>query len=306
MSKAKLKLLLLELRVPFFTASIAPVVLGAAIAWARGNAFHWGYFFLTLVGMMALHAGANVSNDYFDHLSGNDEVNVEFVSPFTGGSRMIQQGLLTPREVFWEFVAAYALAAAIGLVLAYFRGPMVLVLGAIGILSGLLYTAPLLRIVSTGLGEVAIGLNFGVLSTLGAYYVQTGKLSWEPVIASLPVALLIAAVLYINEFQDMKADAAVGKNHLVVRLGRRWASFGYLGIMLATYLSLVLGVGLGPVSAFGLIALATLPLAWKAVRTALTHYDDPIKLVPANANTILVHALTGLLMTVGYVLARVF
>ena len=304
MTREKFKLLLLELRAPFYTATIVPVLLGTAIAWSREGIFHPGYFLLTLLGVLALHSGTNVANDYFDHLSGNDELNVEFVRPFTGGSRLIQEGLLTPREVFWEFVVAYAVAAATGAALVYLRGPMVLVLGAIGFLSGLLYTAPPLPIASSGLGELVIGVNFGPLVTLGSYYVQTGRLSWEPVVASIPIALLIAGVIYINEFQDMKADAAVWKNHLVVRLGRRRASFGFIAIMVATYLSLAFGIGLGPVSAFGLLALATVPLSLRAVRTALRYYDDHLKLTPANANTILTHALTGLLLSLGYVLDR--
>ena len=215
----KLKLWLLELRAPFLTASVVPVVLGAVIGWQRVGAFHWGYFLLTLVAAMSIHAGTNIANDYFDHLSGNDPVNVEFVSPFTGGSRLIQEGLLSPREVLMESLFFFALGSAIGLYLTWARGPIVLVLGLIGLFSGFFYTAPPIYLAKWGIGEFFVGLNCGFLITLGSYYVQTRSLTWEPIVAAIPVACLIAAVLWINEFQDVPADHAVGKDTLVVRLG---------------------------------------------------------------------------------------
>jgi 1,4-dihydroxy-2-naphthoate octaprenyltransferase len=298
----KIKIWLAEVRIPFFTATVVPILLGAVIAWARTGSFHLGYFLLTMLGGLLLHVGANVSNDYFDHRSGTDEVNVEFVRPFTGGSRMIQEGLLTPREVITGALAAYALAALLGLYLAYVAGPMIIVLGLIGIFSGFCYTAPPIRLVSWGIGEFFIGLNFGLLMTVGSYYVQTGHLAWEPVVAAIPVALLIAAVLYINQFQDAPADGSVGKDHLVVRLGRRLAAQGYVVVIAATYISIVLAALLRITSPFTLIALATLPVAIRAIGVARAHYDDHLQLVPANAMTVFIHLLTGLLLSAAYLL----
>jgi len=300
----KMKTWLAEVRAPFFTATVVPVLLGAVIAWARTGAFHLGYFVLAMVGALLLHTGTNVANDYFDHRSGTDDLNVEFVRPFTGGSRMIQDGLLTPREVLSGALAAFALACVIGLYLAYVRGPLILVLGVFGIFSGFFYTAPPFNLVSRGIGEFFIGLNFGVLMTLGSYFVQTGYLAWEPVVASIPVGLLIAGVLYINEFQDAPADGAVGKDHLVVRLGRKRAALGYAILMGGTYAVIVLAALLRITSPFTLIALATLPVAVRAVSVARAHYDEYLKLVPANAGTVFVHLLTGLLLSAGYLLDK--
>jgi len=301
----KLKLWLLELRAPFFTASVVPVVLGAVIAWQRVGTFHWGYFLLTLVGAMSVHAGTNIANDYFDHLSGNDPVNVEFVSPFTGGSRLIQEGLLSPREVLTESLFFFALGSAVGLYLTWARGPAVLVLGLIGLFSGFFYTAPPIYLAKWGIGEFFVGLNCGFLITLGSYYVQSRSLAWEPVVAAIPVACLIAAVLWINEFQDAPADHAVGKDTLVVRLGRRRAVTGYIVLMATTYLSIILAAALRVISPFALLALLTLPLAWKAMGVARLHYDDYQRLTPANATTIQIHMLTGLLLILGYLLDKV-
>ena len=298
----RVKLWLAETRAPFFTATIVPILLGAVVAWARGEPFHWGLFLLTLLGGLLMHAGANMINDYMDHLRGTDVVNVEFVRPFTGGSRMIQEGLLTPRQILTASLLCFALGSVVGFYLASVQGWVILLIGAVGLFSAVFYVTPGFSLSALGVGELFIGLNFGVLMTLGAYIVQTGRFSWEAVLASLPVALLIAAVLYINEFQDAAADAAVGRTHLVVRLGKRLAAQGYAVLMFAVYLSLLLGVLLDGVTPWALLGLLTVPLAFKAVRVALVHYDDSQQLVPANAGTIQVHMLTGLLMIVGYVI----
>ncbi|MDZ7260969.1 MAG: 1,4-dihydroxy-2-naphthoate octaprenyltransferase [candidate division KSB1 bacterium] len=298
----KIKIWLMELRAPFFTATIVPVLLGAVIALAHTGHIHWGYFVLTLVGGLFLHAGANVANDYYDHLSGDDEVNTEFVRPFTGGSRVIQNKLLTPREVITGALIFFALGSLIGIYLTITRGTGVLILGVIGIFSGFFYTAPPLNLVNRGIGELLIGLNFGILMTLGSYYVQTKQFALEPVVASIPVALLIAAVLFINEFQDHNADKQVGKNQWVVRLGRKKAALGYLVIFILTYLSVVVGVVSGVVTPYALGALLTVPLAYKALKTARTYFDDNVKLVPANAATVMIHLFSGLLLSLGYVI----
>jgi len=296
----RIKLWIVETRAPFFTATIVPILLGSLIAWARGEPFHWDLFLMTLLGGLFLHAGANMINDYMDHLRGTDEINVEFVRPFTGGSRMIQEGLLTPRQVLSASLLCLALGSLVGLYLASVRGWAILLLGAIGLFSAVFYVTPGFSLSAIGLGELIIGLNFGVLMTLGAYYTQTGRFSWEPVVASLPVALLIAGVLYINEFQDAAADAAVGRRHLVVRLGRRLAAEGYTALMIAVYLALTSGVLFNDVTPAALLGLLTMPIAAKAVRTARAYYNDSQRLVPANAATIKVHLFTGLLMSLGY------
>src|SRR4030067_850233 len=218
--KSKLRIWIAELRAPFLTATLVSIFLGTAIAWARNDAFNLEYFLLALLGGVFLHLGANVANDYFDHKSGNDEVNKEFVRPFSGGSRMIQSGLLTPREVFAGAITLYALAFLIGLYLTWARGVFVLVLGLIGVFSGFSYTSPPFNWASKGVGEALVGLNFGTLMTFGAYYVQTQRLAWEPLVAAVPVSFFITAVLYINEFPDYSADKDTGKKNIGGRFGR--------------------------------------------------------------------------------------
>lgn len=298
----RLKTYLEELRAPFFTASIIPIILGTAIAWRREGVFDLTLFLLALAGGVLLHAGANVANDYFDHKSRNDEVNVDFVRPFTGGSRMIQMGRMKPAEVLAESLICYALATAIGIYLAYRIGGLIILLGLVGVFSGFFYTAPPFRLVHRGIGEFFIGLNFGVLMTLGSYLVQTGKLSWEPVVASLPVAMLIIAVLYINEFQDYKADKEVAKANWVVHLGRERAVWGYLLIVGLSYILTVAGALSRITPLLTLMALASLPLLVMAFLKLRSFHSSPGELTPANAATILNHLATGLLLTAAYLI----
>jgi 1,4-dihydroxy-2-naphthoate octaprenyltransferase len=290
----------MELRAPFFTATIVPIILGTAIAYNLNSSINWVYFGLTLLGGLLLHGGANVINDYFDHKSQNDELNKEFMRPFTGGSRMIQEKLMTPKEVLIEAIVCLVLGSAIGIYLTIEIGWVILAIGVFGVFSAVFYVDPKVKLVGRGIGEIFIGLNFGVAMTFGAYFVQTAQFSWIPIIASLPIAILIAALLYINEFQDAKADEAVGKNHLVIRLGKKRAANGYIFLMLATYLVVVIGVVTDNMPPVTLSALLTIPIAIKAIKIARENYDDSAKLVSANVNTILNHLLTGILLIVSF------
>lgn len=300
----KLKIYIFAMRVPFFTATIVPILLGTTIAYYMNYSVNWLYFALTLLGGLLLHGGANVINDYFDHVTQNDDINKEFVRPFTGGSRVIQEGLMTPKEVLTEALILLFLGSIIGLYLFFQVGWVILVLGIFGVFSSIFYVEPHLNLVGRGVGELLIGLNFGILMTFGAFYVQTAEFSWLPIWASLPVALLIAAVLYINEFQDAKADSAVGKLHLVVRLGKKRAVKGFTLILVLTYIVVVVGVVTEFLPPLTLISLLTFPIALKAINVAQMNYDDNQKLTPANASTIMNHLFTGLLLIIAFFIDR--
>lgn len=291
----------MELRPSFLTATLVPVFLGAAIAFAVTGAFNWGLFILTLLAALLLHGGTDVMNDYFDHRSGNDEANQEFVRPFSGGSRLIQLGLLSPVEVLAEGLILFVAGTLLGVYLAWVRGPFILALGAIAILCGFFYTGRPFNWASRGLGELMVGLNFGPLMALGAYYMQTGAFSWLPVLAGLPVMFVIAAVLYINEFPDYTADKKVGKNTWVVRVGKARAVWVFAGLMGAVYLSLVVGVIGGRLPLAALLAALSLPLAIRAVQYAHRYHANSFDLASANALTVTGHLAVGLLLTLGYI-----
>jgi 1,4-dihydroxy-2-naphthoate octaprenyltransferase len=296
-----IKLVVASWRAPFFTGVIVPIALGSILAWYHTGEFYWGYFILTLIGGIAIHAGANTINDYFDHLSGNDPVNKEYIRPFSGGSRLIQTQQLTAKQMLIISMSCYAVGITMGLILTVIRGLPILVIGILGVASGILYVAPRVNLASRGVGELAIAMNFGVLSVLGAYYVQAQTFSWEAVLASIPVALLITAILWINEFPDYYADKAVGKTHWVVRLGRKKSAVVFTMMMVLVYVFILL-LGILYPGRWVLLGFLTLPLSIKVVVNSLKYYDEIPKLVPSNAGTIMAHALTGILLCVGYLL----
>jgi 1,4-dihydroxy-2-naphthoate octaprenyltransferase len=293
-------LLVRAVRAPFFTATIVPVVLGAVMGWYEGGQFHWGWFFLTLVGAVAAHAGANTLNDYFDHRYGNDEAHPA-PTPFSGGSRVIQDGLLSARQVLLVSVVSFGIMTVCGLILSVARGWPILVMGVIGLAVAVSYNARL-AYWGRGLGEFLVGLGFGPLMVLGAYYVQAQTISTTAVWASVPVAFLIAEVLYINEFPDVVADTAVSKRTMVAWLGPEAAMPGYAVLLVGTYLVILLGAVVRVLPWAALIALLTLPLALRGIRGVQEHFEDIPRLLPTNALTIQVHLVTGLLLSLAFVL----
>jgi 1,4-dihydroxy-2-naphthoate octaprenyltransferase len=291
-----------ELRTEFLTASVIPVMLAASVAYTEVGRLDWPLLLLTLAGAAFLHIGTNVANDYYDHLSGNDPINVRYIRPFTGGSRLIQDGLITPRAVFAISIVFFAAGIAIGVVLSILRGPVILIFGAAGLVSGYFYTAPPIRFAHRGLGEGIVGINFGLLIGIGTYYVQTGGVSTAAIVASIPLTLLVTSIIVINEFQDSEADARVGKRTLVVRLGLKRSVWLYAVISLAAYLPIIAGVASGLFPPLVLIGCITAPIILGGVARARRFYDTPGGLAPANAATIVSHALTGILMAGAFLL----
>jgi 1,4-dihydroxy-2-naphthoate octaprenyltransferase len=291
-------------RLPFLTASLVPVLLGTAVAWKDGF-FDVLLFLLTMAGAVSFHIATNVINDYYDHTSGVDESNLT-PTPFSGGSRLIQRGLFTANQTRNLALAFYAIGGVIGLVLVGLRGIEILYFGLAGFLIGFLYTAPPVRLVHRGVGEIAVGLGFGPVIVNGAYWVQAQAWSWEAFWVSLPVGLLIAAVLYINEFPDRLWDSLAGKRTLVVRLPMNVAISIYAALVGGAYLLIVLGVASGTFPLATLLGLLTLPMAWRAFKKLRKDYAFPYRLIPANATTVFTHLLTGMLMFVGYLLTPLF
>jgi 1,4-dihydroxy-2-naphthoate octaprenyltransferase len=296
-------------RAPFLTATIAPLLVSAAaVVFTSGwSALSWPLFALVLVGGCALHVGANVFNDYFDYTSGTDEANNDYFLPFSGGSRAIELGLITPRGLLAVGVTAFAVAVAAGVVAAFVSTSLVWAFGLAGAFGGFFYTAPPLRLVARkGLGELFIGLCFGPLLVLGARAVLDGGLSAQAIdqslYAGIALGLLTTNILWINQFPDLPGDAATGKNNLVVVLGRRAARWGYLSLFLAAFATLGAGVALGALPLLALLPFVLLPYGLWATRVVFEHYDDRT-LVRANKATIILHLGFGLLLAAGLALA---
>jgi 1,4-dihydroxy-2-naphthoate octaprenyltransferase len=289
-------------RLPFLSATLVPVLLGIAIAAYHGE-FAWWLALLTVFGGAFAHLGINVANDIFDTLSGADDANVN-PTQFSGGSRVLIYDLLTLRQLVAIDAALFGAAILIGLTLVWLTGSaLLLAIGAAGVVIGLAYTAPPLKLVYRGLGEIAVALGFGPVMLLGAYVVQTGTLSWEAAVASVPVAILIALVLYVNEIPDRSGDAAAGKRTLPVRLSAGVVTNLYLAAALAAFAVIVAGVVVGLLPPFTLLALAALPLAFRVHRGIGANYSSPYALMGFMGTNVNMHLLAGVGLLIGYAVA---
>jgi 1,4-dihydroxy-2-naphthoate octaprenyltransferase len=288
-------------RLPFLTATIVPVLLGIAIAASDGS-FDLLSAILTIIGASFVQLAINVSNDVFDTAQGADDANVT-PTKFSGGSRVIQYGLVSFRGMATLAAVFYLAAALIGVVLLVLRGsPALLAIGVVGFIVGLGYTAPPLKLVYRGLGEVAVAVGFGPLMLLGAYVVQTrGALSWEPVVASIPIALLVALILYVNEIPDRRGDARAGKRTLPVRFSRSTIITGWRVAAAAAYVAVVAGVVLGILPIPALVVLLTIPLALRVERGLEPNYDNPYGLMAIMGVNIQLHLYVGVLLLAAYV-----
>jgi 1,4-dihydroxy-2-naphthoate octaprenyltransferase len=292
-------------RLPFLTATIIPVVLGILIAASHGY-FDLVAAALTVIGAAFVQLGLNVANDVFDTVQGADDANVT-PTKFSGGSRVIQYGLVSLRQMAGLATLFYVLAGLIGLVLLATHGsPALLVIGLVGFIVSIGYTAPPLKFVYRGLGEVAVALGFGPMMLLGAYVVQTGgALSWEPFVASIPVALLVALILYVNEIPDRRGDARVGKRTLPVRFSRNAVITGYNVAVVAAYVATVVGVVAGILPVPTLLILLTIPLARRVSQGLAPNYDNPYGLMAIMGVNIQLHLVAGLLLLAAYVIVLI-
>lgn len=283
---------------PFsFTATCIPITLGAVLAPATGGLVaRLALFALTLAGALAVHAGTNMVNDYYDHLNGVDDADS------LGPSKVIQQGLLTPRQMLVGGMVAFAAGAAIGIGLAAARGWQVLILGLVCLPLAFFYTGWPLRLGYRGLGELLVGVFMGPVMTLGAYFVQARRFDLTPALLSLPVALLVAAILHANNLRDAEPDRARGKRTVATLLGPAAAAWEYHLLVLGAY-AIVAALALTrQASPAILLCLLTLPLAVSLVRrVAATQEPRVLNLVLRQ--TAALHLRFGALLIAGLLVA---
>lgn len=275
-------------------ASFASIFLGACAAWAVSGELHAGWLALTVLGIFALEVAKNASGEVFDWDSGVDRaVAPEDRSPFSGGKRVLVDGLLSRRQTQRVAGVSYLVGIAVGLAIVVAREPGVLWLGLVGVSAAFFYHAPPFRLAYRGLGEPVVALVYGPLIAAGTYLVQVGRVDREIVLAAVPLGLLVGAFLWINEFPDFRADGACGKRNLVVRLGRRAASRAFALLVSGAFvlLSVLPLAGLPIGVLFGWIGAVP---AFRAVRRLLQNPEEVVRIVPAQAQTLLAFVLYAL------------
>ncbi|MBD3166983.1 1,4-dihydroxy-2-naphthoate octaprenyltransferase [bacterium] len=284
-----------------FTASVVPVLLGTAIAfWQIGpEAIRWDLMFLAVIGGLSLHAGTNLFSDFFDYKNGVDREETY------GSSRVLVERLMNPRDMFVGGIVSFAIAFGIGVYLAWLLGWPIVMFGLIGIAGGYFYTANPIAYKYKALGEFLVFALMGPLMVWGGHFVQVGHLQWQPLLVSLPVGILVAAILFANNLRDIEDDNASGFDTQASLMGRKRARLMYGAMLFGAYFTL-LGLvvfGLAPIAA--LIAVLTIPAALKVnkvIQESLKHERSHLAMV--DVMTAQLHFQFGLLLVVGYVVGR--
>ncbi len=284
-------------RPAFLSVTLVAVLIGFASALHDGYAIAPIPALLTLLFALVAHAGANVLNDYYDALNGCDFAESDRIFPFTGGSRMIQNGVMTPRAVGILGAALLLSVIPAGLWLTLHSARGLLHIGLLGLVLAWGYSAPPFKLQSRGLGEFGITASW-LLVVVGANYVLSQHFNFTPIASGSGLALLVANVLFINQFPDIRADRSAGKGTLVVRLGARQARWGYPLIAVLSYGWVVCMVALQQLPVWALVSLIPAVLSTKASLFLLRHAEQPTLLTPAIQWTIGAALVHGALMAV--------
>ncbi len=287
-----------EILRPFaYTASVIPVLAGGALAAVDGR-FAWLPFLAALAGGVLLHSGTNIVNEIYDVRQGIDTI----TSP--RASHAIVKGRLTERAAFLAAVAAFGLAVVIGVYLVLLRGPAIVALGLAGLIGGYGYTAPPLQYKYRALGVPLVFLLMGPLMVAGTYFAVTGTWTVQAFVLSIPVGLLVAAILHGNEWRDIGEDTRAGIVTLSSRLGRDWAHYGYVALVLGAYISLGLAVAFGFLPPATLVAILSLPFLAQVVRSAeLGATGQTRAIAMIDLQTARLHLAFGALLVLGLLLS---
>jgi 1,4-dihydroxy-2-naphthoate polyprenyltransferase len=299
-------------------AAIAPVLVGSAAAyWQMEDAcavstdaigapatvailcepdFRWGAFAAALIGSIFIQIGTNLANDYSDARRGAD------TADRLGPVRVTSSGLVAPRRVLYATWLAFAVAVAAGIYLTTVAGPVILAVGAVSIAAGVLYTGGPRPYGYAGMGELFVFLFFGLVAVNGSYFVQLEELDWLPFALSIPIGMLSAAILVVNNVRDIDTDRRAGKRTLAVRLGRERTRILYLVLVGGAYAVLAVGLTAAEGPAAALIALLSAPLAIAPARAVVERTDGP-SLNRALAQTGVLLAAFSLLLTAGLLIA---
>ncbi len=275
-------------------AAVVPVVVGTAAAISQGY-FRWGVLVCAMLASIMIQIGTNYANDYFDHKQGAD------TTERLGPVRLIQSGIAAPERVFRAALISFGIAAVFGVYLVFVGGWPILVVGILSILAGIAYTGGPYPLGYNGLGDLFVFIFFGVVGVVGTYYLHAGVVSALAWWASVPVGMLVTAILVVNNVRDIETDRKVGKKTLAVRIGRSATLVQYVLFLIIAYL-VPLGLWLArQITLWFWLPWLTLPLAYVLARTVIANQDGPT-LNRALRQTGRLHLIFGILFAVSLVL----
>ena len=285
-------------RAPSLSAAAVPVLLGTAVA-ARDGYFHGWRILIALIGAIAIQAGTNLINDYYDFRSGADS------HASLGPSMVIQRGLLSPEQIWRGGIIAFAIGAMLGLSLVYLCGWPILAIGIPSIAAGYFYTATPVSLAYIGLGELTVFLFMGPTIVLGAYYVMALTFSWSALWASVALGFLVAGILHANNIRDIETDALHGKHTLATIFGRAGAIRELIALDVLAYTTTLIAVFTRTLPWTALLVLITIPRARDQLR--IVHREtEAKKLNLALLRSVQLHMEFGILMIIAFVAAAIF
>ncbi len=296
-------------RVFSLPASITPVLFGTILAVTMGNAdIRWGLFLLAVLAMTILHAGSNMINDVYDYKKGID------TEPQPGSGAVVR-GLMTPRAALAGAVVCFSTGSILGCVIAVFAGWPILLIGGIGVATGVLYTTGPFPLKYHALGDLAVFVSFGVLGVVGAWMVQTETFSWIPVAWSVPIATFVPAILHANNWRDMRTDSEKKIKTVAALLGDRFSAWYYRALIFSPFVVLVALVAAARAASLTpeaplwvLLALLSFPLALTLSKQAEARHDATRSAIfsALDAHTAQLNLLFGILLMAGLLVEAFF
>ncbi|NOK58937.1 MAG: 1,4-dihydroxy-2-naphthoate polyprenyltransferase [Chloroflexi bacterium AL-W] len=281
---------LMAIRVPTLPAAVVPVLVGTAVAVADG-VFRLGPFLAALAASLLIQIGTNLANDYFDNLKGADTA--ERLGPI----RVTQSGLIAPYIIRNMMILTFGLAAVFGLYLILVTGWPILVIGVLSIAAGILYTGGPWPLGYNGLGDLFTFVFFGVVAVVGTTYLHTLTLSTTALVVSLPVAMLVTAILVVNNLRDVNTDRVANKRTLAVLLGEHAVRIEYAVLVLGAYVVVTGAWLLNLISPWSLLVWLTLPLAITQVQLVSTASGRILN--RSLKGTAQIHMFFGILFAIG-------
>ena len=284
------------IRVRFLLASVIAVMTGLALNWSQNGSIEYFDALLTFAGVMALHASVDLLNDYWDFKRGIDTKTTR--TKMSGGTGVLPEGLLKPSSVYRAGVFFLVLGALIGSYFVITYGILIAIILGFAILSIYFYST---KIVDSGLGEFFVAVK-GSMIVIGTFYIQSGEVNIESILAGIVIGTLSSLVLFIASFPDHDADKSKGRKTLVITVGKEKARKLFWIFPLFAYGVIVIGVVLNYLPVLTLISLVSLPLIIKSGIGLQKNYDSVDNLVPYMTLTLKFSRLTGILFVISFLI----
>ena len=284
------------IRIRFLLASVIAVSLGLAINWWQTGNIEIFDAILIMCGVLSLHASVDLLNDYWDFKRGIDTVTQR--TKMSGGTGVLPEGLLKPKQVYAAGIIFLLVGAAIGTYFVFTDGIIIGLILAFAVLSVYFYST---KIVDWGLAEIFIVIK-GTMIVIGTYFIQTAQITESAVLGGIVVGILSSFVLFITSFPDHDADKAKGRKTLVINLGKQKACTLFWVFPIIFYSVSIFAIIIGVFPIFCLIILSTIPLVIKFGKKLKQNYEKLDKLLPIMSSTLVFSRVTGILLVAGFLL----